>query len=107
MASLFVPNPDDPASVVGNVGAERELIMTRWGMPPSARRRLSGDQYPQFHPLSLAGLAEAGKPMPGPGKQLRGIGARARHQKKPGVSADSSYPAAALQDHYQPDGERK
>jgi putative SOS response-associated peptidase YedK len=26
--------PDYPAPVVRNAGAERELIMMRWGMPP-------------------------------------------------------------------------
>jgi len=31
MPSVF---PDYPAPVVRNVGAERELTMMRWGMPP-------------------------------------------------------------------------
>ena len=26
--------PDYPAPVIRNAGAERELILTRWGMPP-------------------------------------------------------------------------
>ena len=29
--------PDCPAPVVRNAGAERELIMMRWGMPPPPR----------------------------------------------------------------------
>ncbi len=31
MPSVF---PDYPAPVVRNAGAERELVMMRWGMPP-------------------------------------------------------------------------
>jgi putative SOS response-associated peptidase YedK len=33
--------PDYPAPVVRNVGTERELVLMRWGMPPSERNRLS------------------------------------------------------------------
>jgi putative SOS response-associated peptidase YedK len=29
--------PDDPAPVIRNVGADPELTMMRWGMPPSPR----------------------------------------------------------------------
>src|SRR6201997_4506700 len=29
--------PDYPAPVVRNAGAERELVMMRWGMPPEPR----------------------------------------------------------------------
>ena len=29
--------PDYPAPVVRNAGAERELVMMRWGMPPPPR----------------------------------------------------------------------
>jgi putative SOS response-associated peptidase YedK len=31
--------PDYPAPVVRNAGAERELTMMRWGMPPQALQR--------------------------------------------------------------------
>ena len=35
--------PDYPAPVVRNAGAERELILMRWGMPPAtANRRAAG-----------------------------------------------------------------
>ena len=33
--------PDYPAPVVRNAGAERELVMMRWVMPPPAARRSS------------------------------------------------------------------
>jgi putative SOS response-associated peptidase YedK len=29
--------PDHPAPVVRNVGAEREMVLMRWGMPPPPR----------------------------------------------------------------------
>ena len=38
--------PDYPAPVVRNAGAEREMVMMRWGMPPpsSVRRSLRQPQ---------------------------------------------------------------
>jgi putative SOS response-associated peptidase YedK len=39
-------------------------------MPPPPKLAGAGDQYPQHRVATLAGLAEAGKPMPGPGVQL-------------------------------------
>jgi hypothetical protein len=71
--------PDYPAPVVRNVGPDRELTMMRWGMPPPPRT--SGfpvAKYSQHRITALAGLAEAGKPMPGPGEQLRRVRARAQ-----------------------------
>jgi putative SOS response-associated peptidase YedK len=58
--------PDYPAPVVRNSGDGRELTMMRWGMPPSLRtRRAAGHQHPQHVVTALAGLAEAGEPLPG------------------------------------------
>jgi hypothetical protein len=39
----------------------------------TARRRLSRKEHPQYVVAALAGLTEAGKPLPGTGQQLRGI----------------------------------
>jgi putative SOS response-associated peptidase YedK len=59
--------PDYPAPVVRNVGADRELTMMRWGIAPSAaNRRAAGHQHPQHVVAALAGLAQAGDPLPGP-----------------------------------------
>ena len=58
--------PDYPAPVVRNAGAERELIMMRWGMPPPPHRRPARHQHPQHLIAALARLAEAGKPLPRP-----------------------------------------
>jgi len=41
-------------------------------------RRAAGHQHPQLHLAALARLAEAGKPMPGPGEQLRRVRAGAK-----------------------------
>ncbi len=66
------------APVVRNVGAERELTTMRWGMPtPPRNARSACYQYPQHIVIALARLAEARKPMPGPGKQLRRVRAGA------------------------------
>jgi putative SOS response-associated peptidase YedK len=52
--------PDYPAPVVRNAGAERELIMMRWGMPPPpSKRRTARHQYPQYFVVALARLDEA------------------------------------------------
>jgi putative SOS response-associated peptidase YedK len=59
--------PDYPAPVVRNVGADRELTMMRWGMPPPPRTGgPAGHQRPEHIVTALAGLAEAGEPLPGP-----------------------------------------
>jgi hypothetical protein len=43
MAGVF---PDYPAPVVRNAGADRELIMMRWGMPAAAEvRRAARNEY--------------------------------------------------------------
>ena len=39
--------PDYPAPVVRNAGAERELTMMRWGLPPAEVRRPARHQHPQ------------------------------------------------------------
>ena len=70
--------PDYPAPVVRNAGADRELTMMRWGMPPPPKfGRAAGHQHPQHVVTALAGLAEAGEPLPGPGEQLLGVRAGA------------------------------
>jgi putative SOS response-associated peptidase YedK len=63
--------PDFPAPVVRNAGAERELISMRWGMPPPPKLGGAPYEYPQHLVATLAGLAEAGKPLLGPIQQLR------------------------------------
>jgi hypothetical protein len=60
--------PDYPAPVIRNAGAERELIMMRWGMPPPPR---AGDQHQEYILPALARMAETGKPLPRPGQQLQ------------------------------------
>jgi|SRR5882672_6406239 len=70
--------PDYPAPVVRNAGAERELTMMRWGMPPPPKSGgppvtiIRNTSSPHWR-----GLAETGKPLFGPGEQLRGIRAGA------------------------------
>jgi putative SOS response-associated peptidase YedK len=49
--------PDYPAPVVRNAGADRELTAT-------ARRRIPGHEHTEHVITALAGLAEAGKPLP-------------------------------------------
>jgi len=56
---------DYPAPVVRNAGAELEMTMMRWGMPPPTCRRLPRHEYPQHHVTALARLAEAGKSLSG------------------------------------------
>jgi putative SOS response-associated peptidase YedK len=51
--------PDYPAPIVPNAGAERELTMMRWGMPPPEIRGSAGHQYSQYIFAALAGLVEA------------------------------------------------
>src|SRR5882757_8210470 len=60
--------PEYAAPVVRNAGAERELTMMRWGMPPPLRAhwRPPGHEHPQCIVAAPARLAEAGKPLPGP-----------------------------------------
>jgi putative SOS response-associated peptidase YedK len=66
--------PDYPAPVVRNAGGERELAMMRWGMPPPPRAggfpvtNIRNTASPQWR-----GWLRPGKPLLGPGKQLRGI----------------------------------
>jgi hypothetical protein len=70
--------PDYPAPVVRNAGADRELTMMRWGMPPPPRTGgTASHQHPQHVVTALAGLAEAREPLPGPLQQLRRVCARA------------------------------
>ncbi len=71
--------PDYPAPVVRKAGAERELIMMRWGMPPPPRA--GGHPVTNIRNTTFAPLArpvEAGKSLLGPGEQLRGIRAGAK-----------------------------
>src|ERR1044071_4154684 len=46
--------PDYPAPVVRNAGAERELVLMRWGMPPPPRTSGAAiDQHSQHLPKRL------------------------------------------------------
>jgi putative SOS response-associated peptidase YedK len=66
--------PDFPAPVVRNVGADRELTMMRWGMPPPPRT--GGPPVTNIRNTSsppLARLAEAREPVPGAVQQLRRV----------------------------------
>jgi hypothetical protein len=54
--------PDYPAPVIRNVGAERELVLMRWGMHPTPNWWATLDQYPQHLLATLARLAEARTP---------------------------------------------
>jgi len=49
--------PDYPAPVVRNVGAERELTMMRWGMPPPPKfgGRRSPTSATPLHRIGEAG----------------------------------------------------
>jgi putative SOS response-associated peptidase YedK len=50
--------PDYPAPVVRNAGADRELAMMRWGMPPPTEiRRAASHEHPEHFIISLARLA--------------------------------------------------
>ena len=75
MPGLF---PDYPAPVIRDAGSGREIAMMRWGMPPRAAHwRAACHEYPQRRLPTLAGLAQARKPVLGPGHQLRRIRAAA------------------------------
>jgi hypothetical protein len=53
--------PDYPAPVVRNVGAEREMVLMRWGMPATAAHwRAAGHRHPQY--LLAAARRRAGRP---------------------------------------------
>jgi hypothetical protein len=63
--------PDYPAPVVRNAGFDREMGDDALGhAATAAHRRAAGHQHPQHLLTALAGLAEAGKPLPGPVQQL-------------------------------------
>jgi putative SOS response-associated peptidase YedK len=82
--------PDYPAPVVRNAGAERELVLMRWGMPPPLRTGwAASDQHPQHVIAALARLAEARKPMPGAFQQLCRVCARAEPRDKKRTSSGS------------------
>jgi hypothetical protein len=49
-------------------GAEREMVMMRWGMPPPPRA--GGFPVTNIRNTASPRLAEAGKPLPGSGQQL-------------------------------------
>ena len=48
--------PDYPAPVVRNAGAERELVLMRWGMPPPPRT--GGPPVTNIRNTSSAGLGQ-------------------------------------------------
>ena len=63
--------PDHPAPVVRNAGTVREMVMKPLGHATAATCwRLSGYQHQEHVVAALAGLAQAGKPLLGPGEQL-------------------------------------
>jgi putative SOS response-associated peptidase YedK len=51
--------PDYPAPVIRNAGAERELIMMRWGMPPPPWTGGPAVTNSQYVITALARLVEA------------------------------------------------
>jgi hypothetical protein len=51
--------PDYPAPVVRNPGADREIAMMRWGMPPPSRGRPTRHEHPQHLLAALAGMVGA------------------------------------------------
>ena len=74
-----------PAPVVRNVDAERELTTMRWGMPtPPRNGGPPVTNIPQHVVIALARLAEARKPMPGPGQQFCGIRPRTESRDQEG-----------------------
>jgi hypothetical protein len=75
MPSVF---PDYPAPVVRNAGADRELVMMRWGMPPPPRAGGFPVTNIRNTTSPLARLAEAEEPLSGTGQQLRRICAGAQ-----------------------------
>jgi hypothetical protein len=59
--------PDYPAPVIPQRRHRTRTDPDEVGIAATAaRRRLSRHQHPQYDFTALAGLAEAGKPMPGP-----------------------------------------
>jgi putative SOS response-associated peptidase YedK len=61
--------PDYPAPVIRNAGTERELMMMRWGMPPSPRAgNFPVTNIRNTNLAALARLAQAGKPLSGAGQ---------------------------------------
>jgi hypothetical protein len=66
-----------PRGFSGSCWAASPVRGLAWWSPTNAatatRRRLSGHQYRKHHLSALARLAEAGKPVPGPCEQLRGV----------------------------------
>jgi putative SOS response-associated peptidase YedK len=58
--------PDYPVPVVRKVGAERELTMMRWGMPPPPKLGGAPVTNQEHLVAALARLAAAGEPLPGP-----------------------------------------
>jgi putative SOS response-associated peptidase YedK len=68
MSGVF---PDYPAPVVRDTGAEREMVLMRWGMPPPPRTGgPPGHEHPQHVVAALAGMPQAGEPVLGPSEQL-------------------------------------
>jgi hypothetical protein len=69
--------PEYPAPVIRNTDTGTELAMMRWAMPPPPRT--GGPPVTNILNViaALAGLAEAGEPMPSSFQQLRGIRAGA------------------------------
>ena len=54
--------PDYLALWSANAGADRELTMMPWGMPPPPKFRGARHQHPQYRFAGLARLVEARKP---------------------------------------------
>jgi hypothetical protein len=57
--------PDYPAPVVRPADGGRELVMMRWGMPPTPTevRRTARDEHPHHGVAALAGVAQDRKSM--------------------------------------------
>jgi putative SOS response-associated peptidase YedK len=77
--------PDYPAPVVRNAGADRELAMMRWGMPPPPK--FGGPPVTNIRNTSSPhwqGWLKPENRLPGPRKQLLGIrpGAEPGDQEK-------------------------
>jgi putative SOS response-associated peptidase YedK len=72
--------PDYPAPVVRSAGAEREMVMMRWGMPPPLR----AGGFPVTNIRNTSSAHWRAWLKPENGEQLRGIRSRAepRHQKE-------------------------
>lgn len=75
--------PDYQAPVGRNAGAEREMVLMRWGMPPPPK--FGGPPVTNIRNTNPTGApGEAGKPVSGTAQQLRRIRPRAesRNQKE-------------------------